>query len=72
MQDEARHVGYGTLHLKRFLQEHPEREPEIHHILDQGEEATLQLFLKVRDVVASLTSRPRSSQVVKLATTSLY
>lgn len=50
MQDEARHVGYGTLHLKRFLQEHPEREPEIHHILDQGEEATLQLFLEPQGI----------------------
>jgi hypothetical protein len=37
MQDEARHVGYGTLHLKYFLQRHPERAEEIHQILDQGE-----------------------------------
>jgi hypothetical protein len=50
MQDEARHVGYGTLHLKHFLQEHPEREPEIHHILDQGEEATLRLFLEPQGI----------------------
>jgi len=46
MQDEARHVGYGTLHLKRFLQEHPDRTEEIHHILDVGEEAMLELSLE--------------------------
>jgi hypothetical protein len=45
MQDEARHVGYGTLHLKRFLQEHPERAEEVHQILDVGEEAMLSLFM---------------------------
>jgi hypothetical protein len=46
MQDEARHVGYGTLHLKRFLQEHPERAEEVHQILDVGEEAMLSLFME--------------------------
>jgi hypothetical protein len=46
MQDEARHVGYGTLHLKRFLQEHPERTEEVHRILDVGEEAMLELSLE--------------------------
>jgi hypothetical protein len=46
MQDEARHVGYGTLHLKRFLQEHPERTEEVHQILDVGEEAMLELSLE--------------------------
>jgi hypothetical protein len=46
MQDEARHVGYGTLHLKRFLQEHPERAEEVHQILDVGEEAMLGLFME--------------------------
>lgn len=45
MQDEARHVGYGTLHLKRFLQEHPDRAEEVHRILDVGEEAMLSLFM---------------------------
>ena len=46
MQDEARHVGYGTLHLKRFLQEHPERTDEVHRILDVGEVAMLELALE--------------------------
>src|SRR5262245_9309300 len=46
MQDEARHVGYGTLHLKRFLQEHPDRTEEVHRILDVGEEAMLELALE--------------------------
>jgi hypothetical protein len=46
MQDEARHVGYGTLHLKYFLQKHPERAEEIHAILDSGEEAMLALSVE--------------------------
>src|SRR5690349_19812583 len=46
MQDEARHVGYGTMHLKRFLQEHPERTEEVHRILDDGEDAMLTLFME--------------------------
>jgi len=43
MQDEARHVAYGTMHLKYFLEKHPEREDEIHDILRRGEEATFSL-----------------------------
>jgi len=43
MQDEARHVAYGTMHLKYFLEKHPERENEIHDILQAGEEATFNL-----------------------------
>jgi hypothetical protein len=43
MQDEARHVAYGTMHLKYFLEKHPERESEIHEILQRGEEATFSL-----------------------------
>jgi len=43
MQDEARHVAYGTMHLKYFLEKHPEREEEIHEILSRGEEATFSL-----------------------------
>ncbi|HYB89715.1 MAG TPA: ferritin-like domain-containing protein [Candidatus Binataceae bacterium] len=43
MQDEARHVAYGTMHLKYFLERHPERESEIHEILSQGEAATFAL-----------------------------
>jgi hypothetical protein len=43
MQDEARHVAYGVMHLKYFLEKHPERESEIHDILSRGEEATFDL-----------------------------
>ncbi|HXJ36858.1 MAG TPA: ferritin-like domain-containing protein [Candidatus Eisenbacteria bacterium] len=50
MQDEARHVGYGTMHLKRFLQEHPERAEEVHRILDVGEEAMLALSLEPQGI----------------------
>lgn len=46
MQDEARHVAYGTMHLKYFLEKHPEREEEIHEILHQGEEAIFALNLE--------------------------
>ncbi len=37
MQDEARHVSYGTLHLKWLLDHRPERREAIHQILDLGE-----------------------------------
>ena len=37
--DEARHVAYGVKHLQYFLERHPEREGEIHSILDVGEQA---------------------------------
>jgi hypothetical protein len=50
MQDEARHVGYGTLHLKYFLQRHPERTEEIHRILDQGEEAMFALGAEPQNI----------------------
>ena len=43
MQDEARHVAYGTMHLKYFMEKHPDREKEIHAILDRGEEAVFAL-----------------------------
>jgi hypothetical protein len=43
MQDEARHVAYGTMHLKYFMEKHPERENEIHAILDAGEQAIFAL-----------------------------
>lgn len=49
MQDEARHVAYGTMHLKYFLKCYPEREEEIHAILAIGEEA-----------IFSLTTEPQS------------
>jgi hypothetical protein len=50
MQDEARHVGYGTLHLKYFLQCHPERAEEIHAILDRGEEAVFALGAEAQTI----------------------
>ena len=50
MQDEARHVGYGTLHLKHFLKAHPERVEEIHRILDEGEEAIFALGLEPQNI----------------------
>ncbi len=37
MQDEARHVSYGTMHLKWVLDHRPERRETIHQILDIGE-----------------------------------
>ncbi len=50
MQDEARHVGYGTLHLKHFLEHHPERAEEIHAILDVGEEAMFALGAEPQNI----------------------
>ena len=37
MQDEARHVTYGMMHLRYFLQENPNRAEEIHLMLDEAE-----------------------------------
>lgn len=40
MQDEARHVAYGTMHLKYFLENHPDRakaEAELHAVADIAE-----------------------------------
>ena len=54
MQDEARHVAYGTMHLKYFLEKHPERAEQIHDILRQGEEAIFGLSLEPQ------TSEPRA------------
>jgi hypothetical protein len=50
MQDEARHVGYGVLHLKHFLQRHPERTDEIHAILDKGEETIFALGAEPQNI----------------------
>ncbi|MGH7823387.1 MAG: ferritin-like domain-containing protein [Candidatus Binatia bacterium] len=50
MQDEARHVAYGTMHLKYFLEKHPEREEEIHSILAEGEEAIFALNLEPQTI----------------------
>jgi hypothetical protein len=54
MQDEARHVAYGVKHLQYFLERHPEREEEIHAILDLGEQAIFALTLEPQ------TSEPRA------------
>jgi len=47
MQDEARHVSYGTMHLKYFLEHHPERERAIAemHALAEGAEMGIPGFL---------------------------
>ena len=37
MQDEARHVSYGMMHLKYFLDANPTRAEEIHLMLDEAE-----------------------------------
>jgi hypothetical protein len=50
MQDEARHVGYGVKHLQYLLERHPEREAEIHKILDVGEQAIFALTLEPQTV----------------------
>ncbi|MFQ5479232.1 MAG: ferritin-like domain-containing protein [Candidatus Binatia bacterium] len=50
MQDEARHVAYGVKHLQYFLERHPEREAEIHSILDAGEEAIFRLTLEPQTI----------------------
>ncbi len=54
MQDEARHVAYGVKHLKYLLERHPERESEIHSILEVGEQAIFSLTLEPQ------TSEPRA------------
>ncbi len=37
MQDEARHVTYGMMHLRYFLRQNPGRAEEIHLMLDEAE-----------------------------------
>lgn len=54
MQDEARHVAYGIMHLKYFLEKCPERAEEIHEVLRQGEEVTFTLNLEPQ------TAEPRA------------
>jgi hypothetical protein len=50
MQDEARHVAYGVRHLKYFLERHPERTEDIHHVLDVGEESIFRLTLEPQTI----------------------
>jgi hypothetical protein len=44
MQDEARHVGYGTMHLRTQLKLKPEMAEEIHEELDDAEAILMQSF----------------------------
>ncbi len=44
LQDESRHVGYGTLHLRAQLRARPELKDEIHDELDDAERILLELF----------------------------
>ncbi|MGH8013886.1 MAG: ferritin-like domain-containing protein [Candidatus Binataceae bacterium] len=44
MQDESRHVGYGTMHLRSQLKDRPDLAEEIHRELDDAESILLQLF----------------------------
>ncbi|HJP34936.1 MAG TPA: ferritin-like domain-containing protein, partial [Gammaproteobacteria bacterium] len=45
------HVAYGVKHLQYLLERHPEREAEVHKILDLGEQA-----------IFALTIEPQSSE----------
>lgn len=44
MQDEARHVAYGTMHLRYALANDPDKEGEYHEYLDKGERILAALF----------------------------
>lgn len=47
MQDEARHVSYGMLQFKYFLDHHPNRaqaEKELHRFADLGEQIIMTAF----------------------------
>lgn len=47
LQDEARHVSYGVLELKSYLENHPNREAaleEMHRFADVGEQVILTTF----------------------------
>src|SRR4051794_35061298 len=43
MQDEARHVAYGTLHIRYAVEHDPDVAEEIHEALDHGEDAMMAL-----------------------------
>ncbi len=43
MQDEARHVAYGTLHIRHAVEADPDVAEEIHEALDHGEQAMVAL-----------------------------
>ena len=42
MQDEARHVAYGTLHLRYAIEHDPDTAEEIHEALDAGEQVLVE------------------------------
>jgi len=42
MQDEARHVAYGTLHLRYAIEHDPDTAEEIHAALDHGEDVLVE------------------------------
>jgi hypothetical protein len=44
MQDEARHVAYGTMHLRYRLERDPSMAEDFHTYLDKGEEIISMLF----------------------------
>ncbi|MBF6561255.1 MAG: ferritin-like domain-containing protein [Candidatus Binataceae bacterium] len=44
MQDESRHVGYGTMHLRTQLKMRPDLAEEVHAELDDAESILLQTF----------------------------
>ncbi len=44
MQDEARHVAYGTMHLRYRLERDPSMAADFHNYLDKGEEIIGMLF----------------------------
>jgi hypothetical protein len=44
MQDESRHVGYGTMHLRAQLRANPDVAEEIHEQLDDAERILLETF----------------------------
>jgi hypothetical protein len=54
MQDEARHVAYGVKHLKYLIERFPEREAQVHALLDVGEQAIFKLTLEPQ------TTEPRA------------
>ena len=44
MQDEARHVAYGTMHLRYRLERDPSVAEDFHNYLDKGEEIIAMIF----------------------------
>ncbi len=55
MQDEARHVAYGTMHLRYRLAQDPSMAEDFHAYLDQGEEIMAD---DLRDTRRSWSPRP--------------